>query len=110
MKNYPARLVGESLIMSVEKKNRFGSSLKLVLRETAKKNPLYFEKIQCPVSGRDETGKEIPIDTIGKWIFGVPGYMGHIKCYQEENIKISIPAKAPEEVIELLKWALNEIK
>lgn len=90
--------------------NKWGSSLKLKLREVAKKNPLYGKKIDCNVSGQDENGGDIQINSVGKWTFGVPGYMGHIRCQQNEQVIVQLPKGCPPEVVELITWAVEKLK
>lgn len=56
-------------------KNKWGFNLKHAIREQAKKLPKYHEKISHPITVENE-GKEIEVNTVGRWIFGVPSFAG----------------------------------
>lgn len=83
---------------------KWGYNFKLKLREVAKKSPIYHTKISCPICGRDDNGKEIPIDTVGRWLFGVSGYMGHIRAFDGH---IEIPVESPALVYNLIKFCIK---
>jgi hypothetical protein len=57
-----------------------GASFKVYLREKLKKVSEYHTPIELDnpgVAGRTEDGIPIPIGTLGRWLFGVPGYAGN---------------------------------
>lgn len=86
--------------------NRWGTGLKMKVRDVAKTLPLYHipVKINPEVSGRTDDGKKIPINTLGKWLFGTPGYMGNMVVESfEENVCFRLP-DVPE-AIELITEA-----
>ncbi|MFA7070380.1 MAG: hypothetical protein WC144_06025 [Sulfurimonas sp.] len=91
--------------------NRYGYGLKIAIRNEAKKLPSYHEPIECEICGRDDSGNEIPINTIGRWVFGTPGYMGHAMFDGGENEKIIIylPHETPEIVVKLLIAACKKL-
>jgi hypothetical protein len=57
-----------------------GGDAKMRLRSRAKGIEIYRTPVRLDplITGRNDAGEEIPIDTLGKWLFGVPGYRGHI--------------------------------
>jgi hypothetical protein len=75
------------------------------LREKAKKHPNYSIKVDNGgVDGATDIGETIPIDTLGKWLFGVPSYKGHIIVMEGSKTgEIYIPNEAPSEVVEMIQ-------
>jgi len=85
--------------------NKWGYSMKVVLRSVAKKLPEYHTPVEPVRHGRSDSGEEIPVNTLGRWAFGVPGYQGH--CIFDgfcKHIKIYYP-KCGKELEEAL-WVL----
>lgn len=76
----PARMIPNQGLIFPCIKNVWGSSLKHALRNTAKGMQLYYLPINLNpnVSGRSDDGKVIPVNTLGRWIFGVPGFKSNI--------------------------------
>jgi len=91
--------------------NRWGYGLKIAIRQVAKRLPEYHLRIKNPdpevCCGRDQSGNKIPIDTLGRWAFGVPGYMGHLvfEGGRKDKIIIYIPPGSPPELIALIEKA-----
>lgn len=56
----------------------FWNDICTAIRTVAKKDSRYHVKIASGLSGRDDSGNKIPIDTIGKWLFGTPGFKSRI--------------------------------
>ncbi len=106
LEEFPSRIPISSNISAffIPAGEKWGYNFKLKLRDVAKKSPIYFQKIFCPICGRDDNGKEIPIDTVGKWLFGVPGYMGHIRAFDGH---IEIPVESPALVYNLIKFCIK---
>lgn len=79
-------------------KNKWEYSLKIVIRNKAKRLPLYRIPIELEplVTGMTDEGEKIPINTLGRWVFGVPGYAGHIKIIPNENETIIQYPNVPE--------------
>lgn len=77
--------------------NHLGTGLKYVVRETAKTLPLYrrpvrFADYPDAVFGVTDNGDRIPVDTFGRWLFGVPGFAGQCRFLSfDENIVIEVP-------------------
>lgn len=89
-------------------RNRWGTGLKTEIRNIAKTLPLYHipVKLDPEVSGRTDDGAVIPIDTLGKWLFGTPGYMGNMIVESfEENVCFRLP-DVPE-AVELITQAVK---
>lgn len=81
----PARMIAtEKFILPFP--NEWGYSLKIAIRNEAKKLSLYRIPIELEplVTGINDEGEEIPINVLGRWVFGVPGYAGHIKIIPNE--------------------------
>lgn len=77
------------------------------VRNLAKKTDNYYIKVDNGgIDGQNEQGEAIKIDTLGKWLFGVPQYKGHIlfDIHKEANSPITcyIPVGCPQEVIDML--------
>lgn len=108
----PARAFGEKIIMEYPKVNKWGFQLKVILRKIAKQFSEYYFSVQISpsVAGRSDDGQEIPINTLGRWIFGVPGYQGNVifEGGETEKIRIRIPKNFPEEGKRLLEKAVEK--
>lgn len=62
--------------------NRWGTGLKVAVREVAKRLPLYRAPVAFPsgpVYGQTDDGEKIPIDNFGRWLFGTPGFAGQCR-------------------------------
>jgi len=57
-----------------------GGSFKLYLRDLLKKVPEYHSVLEAiGIEGKTDTGIPVPVSTLGRWIFGVPGYAGNAR-------------------------------
>jgi hypothetical protein len=67
-----------------------GGSFKLYLRDRLKRVPEYHRPIELDfyVEGKTEDGIPILINSLGRWLFGVPGYAGNARF-------IAIPGEVP---------------
>lgn len=91
--------------------NVWGVNLKIALRNEAKNLELYRKPVELNplVSGSTDDGEPIPINNLGKYIFGTPGYKSNIVVWSfEENISISIPDI--DEVEQLLSQAVEKLQ
>ena len=85
---------------------------KIDLRVEAKNNQLYSLKVdnggKC---GKNEDGSPIEINTLGKWLFGVPYYKGHIQVIDNNDYTTTIllPQDCPKESVQLIKNTINII-
>lgn len=66
------------MTVEIRAPNFWGHSLKIVARDTARKRfpMLYFERVDTGLVGKSETGEPIPVDTVGRLVWGVPGCAG----------------------------------
>lgn len=114
---YPVRLHKHNAIVVIRLPKPMGGSAKVFLRNVGNKEveDLYHFPIQVDIKGRSNTGQPIPIDKVGKWLFGVPGYMGHVRVsnWEGTDCKVEFPADSPTEVhalIEAIKKRVEEKK
>jgi len=115
-KNTPLMVPAQRATRSGEKwvfntPNRWGFGLKTAIRRAAKHTKYYHLSIQHPfgeVKGRTDDGKEIPVNTLGRWAFGVSGYMGHLifEGGNSEEIVVYAPPGTPKECYEMIKQAV----
>lgn len=106
--NFPARLVGYGACVEINLPRPMEGSAKVFLRDVARSVPAYHQKIETNICGRTDAGQAIPIDNVGKWLFGTPGYMGHIRVSNWEGTTavVEFPADSPIIIFDLI----NEIK
>ncbi len=111
---YPTRLRDRSRVLVIRLPRNMGGSAKMFVRDVAKNEvkALYFANIQCDIQGKSNSGEAIPINTVGKWLFGVPGYMGHIRVsnWEGRDAKVEFPQASPPEVSQLLEATKREIE
>lgn len=82
--------------------NRWGFALKHAIRAEAKKLPEYHKKISHPITVENE-GEEIEVNTVGRWIFGVPSFAGRASFMGGVKNKIIIKTPLDHEgVIETM--------
>lgn len=83
----------------------------MVIRDEARKLQLYYQPVTVDplVAGRSDGGKEIPINNLGRWVFGTPGYMGHIVV---ESFCKYIAFRCPDvpEAMDLIIRAVNALE
>jgi hypothetical protein len=67
-----------------------GGGFKLYLRDVLKGVPEYHRKIKLDVAveGKSDEGIPISVNTLGRWLFGVPGYAGNARF-------IALPDEVP---------------
>jgi hypothetical protein len=85
--------------------SRWGLDTKHKIRTIGKKLPLYGQKIVCPIMGEADSTTKIPINNIGRWLFGTPGYKSNIRFRAVEGTnmyEIQWSADAPEIVTKLV--------
>jgi len=80
-----------------------GLTAKVFLQEQGRVLPSYNEKISCDDVGKDTDGNEIKVDTVGRWLFGVPGYDGNVRVTSDDEMtRIYYPANSSEVVKQFL--------
>jgi len=76
--------------------------------------PVYNQPIKCDAKGQDSKGKKIVVNTVGRWLFGVPGYGGHVRVVPaNDKVLLYYPKESPKVVHELvasLKEAVETVK
>ena len=84
-----------------------GLTAEVLVKEFARQLPDYYYPFTGGVRGRDKDGNEVEVNTIGRWMFGVPGYPGAARIVPDRNkILIYYPehsAEPIEEFVALLK-------
>lgn len=101
-----------SIVLKFNKKNIYEYNLKYVIRNIAKRFPEYFAPIEIEplVYGMTDSGEKIEINTLGRWIFGVPGFAGNVVFEGgEELITFRLPKESPEIAINLLTKCVGEL-
>lgn len=107
---FPFRLIGFGARLIIELPEPMGVSAKIFMRNVAKNQfaSLYHQKIQTGICGRSDDGKDIPINSIGRWLFGVPGYMGHVRVSNWQGTVCIVDY--PKDSHELVHGLLNKVK
>lgn len=111
---FPSRLPGYGATVTICLPKNMGADAKVFLREIAKKNSpvkaLYHQKIETGICGCTEDNQKIPINTVGRWIFGTPGYAGHIRVsnWNGRVAKVEFPGESPE-IVHLLIAELKKL-
>ena len=97
--------------VDVQTPRSLGLTSKVFIQEKARSLPLYDHSVECGVNGKSNDGKEIAIDTVGRWLFGVPGYEGHIRIVSEGNkVMLYYPKESPKVVHELISSLKEEVE
>ena len=109
---FPIRLHGRETLVVVRLPRPMGGGAKVFLRTIARDQlpELFHYSIVTGMAGRSDNGQQIPINTVGRWLFGVPGYMGHIRVFNgdEDLAKVEFPQDSPSIVHDLVN-ALKRI-
>jgi hypothetical protein len=91
-----------------------GLTAQIYIHEVARKLPLFVQEIDCDAVGQDKEGNKIAVNTVGRWLFGVPGYAGHSRiALSGDKISIYFPKESPKvvhELVLLLKKAVETSK
>jgi hypothetical protein len=101
---FPEKLIPLHAKVVIRSKRLLGPTAEVFIHEKARKLPQYNEPITCKARGFDSGGKKIAINTVGRWLFGVPGFRGHVRIVPERDIiTIYYPEQAPQIVHSLLR-------
>ncbi len=88
-----------------------GATAKVFIHEKARQIPEYTKSIKYGGKGEDKEGNQIAVNTVGRWLFGVPGFQGHIRIVPKDtNVMIYFPQKSPKiihDFMALLKKAVE---
>lgn len=108
---FPDTAMPLDMQVNVQLSKPLGLTTKVLIHEAARALPLYDQTIECDAKGQSNEGKKISIDTVGRWLFGVPGYDGHIRIVAENSkVLLNYPKESPKvvhELIALLKEAVE---
>lgn len=89
---------------------KLGVTASVWLHEIARKLEEYNWPVDCWQVGKDNAGNEIKIDRLGRFLFGVPGYDGHIRIAPNDSeITIHYPSE-PTEAEALFNKLKSEIE
>lgn len=103
--SYPLRLnlpQFAAALDALEAEGYSRGSFKLLVRDAANKTSWYhLPVILVPdAQGRSDAGDEIAVNTLGRWLFGVPGYQGNARFIGWPSIPyVELPEGCPDEVI-----------
>ena len=78
------------------------ANFKVLVRDAAKRAAWYHLPIVLvpDVQGRSDAGEEIAVNTLGRWLFGVPGYQGNARFIGWPDVPyVELPEGCPEEII-----------
>jgi len=99
------------MVISIKTKQTLGPAINVFLQEQARQLPLYDYPIEYNEVGHDKDGKEIKINTVGRWLFGVPGSSKHFMSnFTDNEILIHISSGYPYIVFELLDQLKEKIE
>jgi len=114
---FPVRLHGPKTLVAIRLPEPMSGSAKVFLRTVAKEQlpELFHRPIETGIAGRSNDGDEIPINTVGRWLFGVPGYMGHIVVsnWEGDLAKVEFPEGSPsvvKDLVDALKRKVEALK
>jgi hypothetical protein len=101
--NFPEKLIPLHAKIVIKTQKPLGPTANVFVHEKARVLPLYNERINCKAKGVDADGKKIAVNTVGRWLFGVPGFQRHVRVVPEGNtLTIYYPEKAPKIAHDLL--------
>lgn len=80
-----------------------GIGARILVEESAQKLEPYQTPVRSDLQGKDRSGKPIEVNTLGRWLFGVPGINPHIQISAQGNtLTLRYPAKVHPKVSELI--------
>jgi hypothetical protein len=104
----PARAHGKRLVYEFSGIGVRGASFKIFLRNELKKVSEYHTPVELDnpnVAGRTEDGIPIPVNTLGRWMFGVSGYAGNAVFDGFKDVPevvVNVGGGVSDEVVELI--------
>lgn len=105
--NFPMWLSSFNKSVTIKTPKPLGVTANVYLHEAARKMANYNTQINCDANGVDNQGVQIRVNTLGRWLFGVPGFESHLRIVpQGANVVIYYPEKSPE----LVDTFLQELK
>ena len=83
--------------VEIDAKRQLGVTAVVWVQERARQLEEYDLPIDNWQIGKDGNGNEIQVNTLGRWLFGVPGHDGHIRIVPEDtHIIIHYPSEPHE--------------
>lgn len=108
---YPTEIRPLDAKLEINTSKELGLTAGVFVKEVARKLPKYGEFIECSARGTDKEGKTIGVNTLGRWLFGLPGYQGNIRIVPEGSaVALYYPKESPGPVHELLTELKSEIE
>jgi len=104
--NSPMQL---DMLVDIQAPKPLGLTATVFIHHKALAIPLYNQSVECDATGKSKDGKEIAVDTVGRWLFGVPGCEGHIRIVADyDKVSLYYPKESPKVVHELVS-SLKEV-
>lgn len=83
--------------VDINANRQLGATAAVWVQEHARKLDEYNAPVDCWQIGKDSNGNEVSISTLGRWLFGVPGYDGHVRVVPEDtHVTIHYPSEPGE--------------
>lgn len=100
---FPDKIGQLDTMIEINTQQPLGLTAQVFVIEIARKLPLYNQEIDCAAQGQDKEGTIIHVNTVGRWLFGVPGYIGHFRIVPSDNtIAFYFPNESPKVVHDLV--------
>jgi len=97
-------------ILTIKVQKKLGVTAFVWLHEIARKLEEYNIPVDCWQVGKDAAGNEIKIDRLGRFLFGVPGYDGHLRIVTNgPEVTIHYPSE-PVEAEVLMNRIKSEVE
>lgn len=111
MEPFPERSGPLDKKVSVRTPKSLGLTAKVWVHEKARKMGAYSQPIICSALGKSKEGREIPVNSVGRWLFGVPGYDGNVRIYADDDtVTICYSHDAPQPVHDLVQAVKDRIE
>lgn len=95
--------------LAIQAPKSLGVTASIYLHEKARKLPSYQTEIQSDGYGVDKNGEIIRVDTLGRWLFGVPGYEGHLRVVPQDKVLIVHYSDKASEMVENFLQELKRV-
>ncbi len=108
---FPNTMMSLDMLVDIQTPKPLGLTAKVFIHEQVRKLSLYNQPIECLANGQDKEGKKILINSVGRWLFGVPGYASHIRVAPVgDKVLLYYPKKSPKVVHELISSLKESIE
>lgn len=100
---FPNTALPLDMQVDIQAPKPLGVTARVFINEATRKLSLYDQPIKCDAKGQDRKGKKIAVNTVGRWLFGVPGYAGHVRVVPAgSKVLLHYPKESPKVVHELV--------